>query len=102
MQLPVLLRPLLAGLDEIAARSPEILNVISEIRINRRAYDGFDLIVFPVHNKVRVRLNPELDANLLRYTLLMVDVLSSTNPGIEEIDFRSGTATYTIKEASSE
>jgi cell division protein FtsQ len=45
---------------------------------------------------------PELNEDLLRYTLLLVDVLASKESGIESLDFRSGIASYIPKEASSE
>jgi hypothetical protein len=44
----------------------------------------------------------ELNEETLRYTLLMVDVLSQNESGIDSLDFRSGIASYIPKEASSE
>jgi cell division protein FtsQ len=88
-------------LEHIAVESPELLLAISEIRINRKNYDGFDLTVFPAHVPIKVRMGPELKAETIRYMLLMLDVLSARAEEIDEIDFRTGTASYTIKEAYS-
>jgi cell division protein FtsQ len=108
MRLPAMFNAFLSSLEEIEFSAPELLAAVSEIRINRKSFDGFDLILYPVHNRISVRLS-ELDEESLRYTLLMVDVLAAQNGGIESIDFRSGIASYTIqandrgiKEASSE
>jgi hypothetical protein len=43
-----------------------------------------------------------VNEDILRYALLMVDVLSSGNEDIDTLDFRSGIASYIPKEASSE
>jgi cell division protein FtsQ len=88
-------------LEIIAAESPQLLSTISEIRINHKNYEGFDLTLFPVHTPVKVRTGSDLNAETLRYMLLMLDVLSPRAAEIEEIDFRTGTASYTVKEAYS-
>jgi len=101
MRLPAVFLSLFRQLEQIAASAPELLGAVSEVRINQKPFDGFDLIVFPAHGKIKVRLN-ELNEDALRYTLLIVDVLASEDPGIEMLDFRSSIASYIPKEASSE
>jgi cell division protein FtsQ len=93
--------PFFRELEKMSSSSPELLGAISEIGINRKPFDGFDLVLYPMHNKVRVRVN-ELNEDMLRYTLLMVDVLASNENGINSFDFRSGIASYVPKEVSSE
>jgi cell division protein FtsQ len=100
-QLPAALNSFLADMEAVRLKAPELLAAVSEIRLLRRSFDGFDLILYPVHKKIRVRLSA-LNEDLLRYTLLMIDVLSAEKPGIDMIDFRSEIASYTLKEASSE
>ena len=100
-RLPVMFSPFFRQLERIGTIAPELLAAVSEIRINIKPFDGFDLILYPVHSRVRVRIN-ELNEDTLRYTLLMVDVLASREPGIESIDFRSSIASYTLREAASE
>jgi cell division protein FtsQ len=100
-RLPAALNTFLSDLETIRLNSPELLNTVSEIRLVRKSFDGFDLVLYPVHKKIRVRLSA-LNEELLRYTLLMVDVLSAEEPEIDTLDFRSGLASYTLKEASSE
>jgi cell division protein FtsQ len=101
MQLPFMSRTLLVNLARIQLAAPELLAAISEIGVNRKAFDSYDVILYPVHNPVRIRLGSELNESMLRYILLVVDVCVSRGAKIEEIDFRTGTASYTVKEASS-
>jgi cell division protein FtsQ len=101
MKLPRMYRGLFRQLEILAAESPHLLLTVSEIRINQKNYDGFDLTLFPIHVPVKVRTGPELDEETLRYILLALDVLSVRAAEIEEVDFRTGTASYTLKEAHS-
>jgi cell division protein FtsQ len=98
MRLPALFIPFLKELEKIEMSAPELLSAVSEFRIDRKPFDGFDLILYPAHKKMKVRMS-ELNEDLLRYALLMVDVLSSRESGIDTLDFRSGIASYIPKEA---
>jgi len=101
MMLPAMFVPLFQELEKIGLSSPELFQAVSEIRINRKSSDSFDLMLYPAHKKIKVRLS-ELNEDLLRYTLLMVDVLASKENGIDSLDFRSGIASYKPLEVSSE
>jgi cell division protein FtsQ len=89
------------GLERIHASAPDLLTAISEIEIHQKIYDGFDLILYPNHNPVRIRVAAELNEDMLRYMMLVIDVIVSQGTQVDEIDFRTGTASYTLKEASS-
>jgi cell division protein FtsQ len=56
MRLPAAFGPLLEEFAKIEEQAPELLEAVSEIRINPRSFDGFDLTLYPVHYPVRVRL----------------------------------------------
>ncbi|MDR0568136.1 MAG: FtsQ-type POTRA domain-containing protein [Spirochaetaceae bacterium] len=101
MRLPGVFAGLLANLETLRQTSPELLAAISEVQVSRNVYDGYDLILYPVHNRVKIRIGSELNENMLRYIMLVIDVCASRGAKVEEIDFRTGTASYTIKEASS-
>ena len=95
-RLPPVLVPFLRELEKIENSSPELLSAVSEFRILRKPFDGIDLIMYPVHKKIKVRLS-EVNEDILRYALLMVDVLSSGDDSttvIDTLDFRSGIASY--------
>ena len=101
MRLPAMFGPFFRQLESIGTTAPELLMAVSEIRINPQPFDSFDLMLYPIHKRVMVRVN-ELNEDTLRYTLLMVDVLAAREPRIASIDFRSSIASYILKEASSE
>jgi cell division protein FtsQ len=101
MRLPPAFTGLFTELERIGDGAPELLAALSEIRIHKKAYDGFDLVLYPVHNPVKVRIGSELSEDLLRYMILVIDVFKDKGIDVEEIDFRTGTASYTVKEASS-
>ncbi|MDR1971564.1 MAG: FtsQ-type POTRA domain-containing protein [Treponema sp.] len=99
--LPAIYLPLFASLDRIRYADPQLLRAVSEIRVNKKPFDGFDLILYPVHSPTRIRLEPNLNEETLRYVMLMLDVFMERHQEIEEIDFRTETASYKLKEASS-
>jgi cell division protein FtsQ len=101
MKLPRIYNSLFMKLETLTREAPELLAAISEIRINSRNYDGYDLTLYPIHGGVKVRVSQDINEETLRYMLLMLDVLSAQSRSIEEIDFRTGTASYRIKEAYS-
>jgi len=101
MRLPRIYNSLFGQLETLTEKAPELMAAISEIRINHKNYDGYDLTLFPAHRGVRVKLNDNINEETIRYMLLMLDVLSTKSENIREIDFRTGTASYYIKEAHS-
>ncbi|MDR2702182.1 MAG: FtsQ-type POTRA domain-containing protein [Spirochaetaceae bacterium] len=96
MKLPRIYNSLFAQLETLAQKTPELMAAISEIRINHKNYDGYDLTLFPAHRRVRVKLSDNISEETIRYMLLMLDVLSTKSESIREIDFRTGTASYVI------
>ncbi|GHV94131.1 cell division protein FtsQ [Spirochaetia bacterium] len=101
MRLPAAFGSLLEQLAKIEEDTPELLAAVSEIRIHRKAFDGFDLVLYPVHKPIRVRLESNVTEETLRYVLLMLDVFEPRSSVPEEIDFRSGMGSYKVKEAPS-
>jgi len=96
MRLPGAFIPFLKELEKIEISAPELLSAVSEFRIYRKLFDGFDLILYPAHKKIKVRMS-EINEDMLRYALLMIDVLSSdfrSENRIDTLDFRSGIASY--------
>jgi cell division protein FtsQ len=95
LKLPEFLLPLLNDLSVLEEKSPELISVISEIQINKKTYDSYDLTVYPAYTPIKVRFGAELNENELSYMLLTLDVLRERGTNSDEIDFRSGTASFT-------
>nr|AGS54383.1 putative cell division protein FtsQ [uncultured bacterium contig00015] len=100
MRLPDSLVSLMENIAWLSAGSPELLSAISEIRIEQKAWDGYDLVLYPVHSSIRVRVENNITEEVLRYMLLMLSVFEDDSEGPAEIDFRSGMGSYKIKEKS--
>ena len=98
MRLPAGLVPLVKSISVMSAKSPELLAAISEIRIERKAWDGFELVLYPVHSSIRVRIENNLTEDVIRYMLLMLNILESYSIKPGEVDFRSGIGSYKLKE----
>ncbi|AEJ19826.1 cell division protein FtsQ/DivIB [Gracilinema caldarium] len=101
MKLPVHLKNFFASLEMVEKTNPALLQTISEVRLQQKAYGGYELIVYPSNYMGRVRLGSELNEDVLRYMMLVLDVLASRGIQTDEIDFRTGTISYRTKEASS-
>jgi cell division protein FtsQ len=101
MRLPAAFTSLFADMGAIGSGSATLLSAVSEIQIVRRSFDGFDLVLYPVHSPVRVRMGSHITEETLGYALLMLDVIAAGNSLPDEIDFRSGMGAYKIKEARS-
>jgi cell division protein FtsQ len=95
--LPAALVPLFESISQIAANAPELLEAVSEIRVERKAWDRYDAVIYPVHSPIRVRHENKLTEDNLRYMLLALDVFKSRFPKPEEVDFRSGMSSYKAK-----
>jgi cell division protein FtsQ len=100
MRLPSSLVPLVENISVIASNSPQLLAAVSEIRIEQKAWDGFELVLYPVHSSIRVRIENNLTEDVLRYMLLILSVFEPDSQNPKEIDFRSGIGSYKIKEQS--
>ncbi|QQO07402.1 cell division protein FtsQ/DivIB [Breznakiella homolactica] len=100
-RLPALFKGFLGDLERISLNNPGLLSAISEIRVQKKLYDGFELVLYPAHTPVRLRVGNELNEDMLRYMMLVIDVFDRQGVDTEEIDFRTGTAAFKVKEASS-
>jgi cell division protein FtsQ len=100
MRLPEALTGLLENVSRIAEESPELLAAISEIRVEQRAWEVLELILYPVHSSVSVRVDNNLTGDVIRYMILMLDIFESHSPKPKEIDFRLGMGSYSIKESA--
>lgn len=100
-RLPALLLPLLANLDELEKTAPSLLNAFSELKIMKTSEDDAELVLYPVTHAIPIRTQLNLDKAMLSEALLVLDILSSRKgtEKIQEIDFRTGTIVYRVKEA---
>jgi cell division protein FtsQ len=80
--------------------APTLYALISEVRIDgEHPGGGFDLLLWLTCSPVPVRAGGALDEDLLRSTLMVLDLLSRQGvlKDIQELDFRSGDVVYRTK-----
>ncbi len=91
--------PLFRQLGILQKKNPVLLSEISEIRIEQKKYGGFDLIIYPVQTKLKVRSGSSLNEEQLQYMMLVLDVFRDIGivSMIDELDIRGKTASYHLK-----
>jgi hypothetical protein len=83
--------PLLSRIGAITDEDPKIWQAISEIGIAKKSHDLYDLVLYPVHDSIRLRMRNDISKDGIYYALLMFDVYRQLGEDApDEIDVRSG------------
>jgi cell division protein FtsQ len=109
-QLPHAYASLFADLKALRERAPALYRLVSEVRIlpssDSASQDAasFDMLLYLTSSPVPVRARGAIDENLLKYTLMVLDLLSKQGivKDIQELDFRSGDVVYRISARSTD
>jgi cell division protein FtsQ len=103
MRLPDQVKPLLSELGWLRHSEPELYSLLSEIRVVSRPGDRLELLLFPVHRRVRIRMGSSLQPSAIRNALMVIDVFSDEGmlDRIRELDLRTGEVVYSMKEDGS-
>ena len=108
-QLPRAYASLFADLKGLRERAPSLYRLVSEVRIlprNPAATDSasFDMLLYLTNSPVPVRARGAIDESLLKYTLMVLDLLSKQGivKDIQELDFRSGDVVYRLNARSTD
>ncbi len=103
-QLPGAYAPLFQNLKDLREKSPSLLRLISEVRVvplsNGSPSTRYDFLIYLTSSPVPVRASGTIDESLLKYSLMVLDLLSNQGvlKNIQELDFRSGEVVYRMKE----
>jgi cell division protein FtsQ len=102
-RLPAEFVPTLAAIGEIERKAPALLAAFSEIKLVKPAHGEPELLLYSLHYRVPVRTGAVLNESTLRSIILVLDVMGSNGlaDGVKEIDFRTGTVVYRVKEGQS-
>ena len=90
--LPDLVVGFLESLRTLRDEAPELYALFSEYRIVRKNDSAFDVVLYPMHFAVPVRIGTRIDAGMVQYIVLMLDMLRREGRLKEaaELDFRTG------------
>jgi len=87
-------KPLLDRISAISAVNPAYFSALSEIHVQPLASGSYELVMYPIHSRVRVVTDHSLSEETLRYMLVVLDVIDSIDPDVTEIDMRYGSISY--------
>jgi len=99
MKLSAAYLPLFSRIGAITDEEPKIWQAISEIGIAKKSHDLYDLVLYPVHDSIRLRMRSDISKDSIYYALLMFDVCRQLGEDApDEIDVRSGIGVVNAKE----
>jgi cell division protein FtsQ len=100
LRLPEGIKPLLEDLDRLAREAPELARLVSEVRLVPLTQERFELLLYPVAYRIRLRFGGRLEAASFRSALVILDLLERQNlqGRVEELDLRARDAVYRIEE----
>jgi hypothetical protein len=105
--LPAGLAPLFSDLAALRARSPSLYRLLSEVRVvsggetaSGAPPAGREFLLYLLSSPVRIRAAGGIDDTLLKYSLMVIDLLSNqgTLKNTSELDFRGAEVVYRTKE----
>jgi len=87
--------PLFPKIGAITDDDPNIWKAISEIGVAWKDNEMYDLVLYPVHNSIRLRMGSDISKDSIYYALLMFDVSRKFGGSApDEIDVRSGIGVF--------
>ena len=87
-------KPLLDRISAIAEINPVYFSALSEIHVQPLASGNYELVVYPIHSRVRVVTDRSLSEETLRYMLVVLDFIDSVDSDVAEVDMRYGSISY--------
>ena len=94
MRLPTKYCELMTQISKIRALPQRYFAAISEIHVVPKDFGNYELVLYPVHSKLRVLTDRSLDESTLRQMMVLLDVVNSIEPNVSEIDLRYGSVSY--------
>jgi cell division protein FtsQ len=99
MRLSKVYHPLLEQIAGVLVLPQKYFAAFSEIHVVPKNNDGYELIFYPIKSHVKILLDRGgLNEDTLKTMIVTLDVLSSIEPDVEEIDLRYGARSYRVKQ----
>lgn len=97
---PEALDPLLTDLDVLKKKSRSLYDMISEIQVEKRGVEGYDLVLFLRNYPVKAVVGRKLNSDILKSIIMVFDVLKQQKlmDKIGEVDFRAKEIVYRLRE----
>jgi cell division protein FtsQ len=100
MRLPEQVKGFLRDMETLRSNAPSLYRLISEVKFVKKNKGRFEVLLYPAHYRIRVRLGPTLDTHTFKYIMLVLDVISGRGmeDDIVEVDFRTEHVVYRVGE----
>ncbi|MFW5710557.1 MAG: cell division protein FtsQ/DivIB [Spirochaetia bacterium] len=100
MQLPQVLTGFLEDLQHLQQENPALYRLISEVKFVKKNTADYEVVLFPSQYQVKVRIGPALTEELMKYVVLVLDVVAGKGleSTIDELDFRTDEVVYRVGE----
>ena len=100
LKFPTRLLTVLSQLNVLRQSSPDLFNLISEIKVVSVNDIEYELLFYPVGYNMSVNIGDKINEGLLKSTLLVLDVLDHQGMAekIRALDFRTGEVVYKMEE----
>ncbi len=103
MRIPAKFRGLMDEIAKIKALPQNYFAAISEIHVVPKEYGNYELVLYPVHSRIKVLTDRHLTEEALSYMMVALDVVGNIEKNVEELDLRYGLVSYrTFNETAGE
>jgi hypothetical protein len=101
LELPPLLLSFLEQLRSLQQNHPELHALFSEYRVVRLNDYAFEVVLYPMHFSVPVRIGTSINRAMVEYILMMLDTLRVQGDleAVVELDFRGRDGVVVYEEA---
>ncbi|MFP4377665.1 MAG: cell division protein FtsQ/DivIB [Spirochaetales bacterium] len=102
LELPPVLTSFLSQLRSMQQNHPELHALFSEYRVVRLNNHAFEVVLYPMHFTVPVRIGTSIDREMVEYILMMLDLLRAQGEldNVVELDFRGRDGVVVYEEAA--
>ena len=100
LKLPDELVLYLVELKKLKETTPALFEQISEIKFVNKNNLSYEVLLYPLSTKVRVRTENTINDNLIKQIFVVLDIIEKNGLESEmnELDFRSGQVVFKVKE----
>ena len=100
MRIPEELISFLKDMKQLKNTEPVLFNLISELKFIKKNNSSYEVLLYPADYHIPVRIGTEIDEYLLKYILMVLDVVFQQEmiDRYSEIDFRTGDIVYRTME----
>ncbi len=93
-RLPSRYRSLMEQIAAIQELDQNYFAAISEIHVVPKEYGSYELVMYPIHVKLKVLVDHVLTEETLKYMMVFLDVVNTIEADMSEIDLRYGALSY--------